>query len=129
MPRIAGTIIPDEKKIKVALTYIYGIGFSRAEEILKATGVDPVKRAKEITEDEVSKIQELIQRKYKVEGALREEIRSNIKRLQNIRAYRGMRHHLRLPARGQQTRTNSRTVRGNTRRTVATAKRVVTGKV
>jgi small subunit ribosomal protein S13 len=117
MARIAGVDLPRDKRTEVALTYIYGIGPTTSKRILTATGVDPDKRIKELTETEVSQLRTVIDRDYKVEGDLRREIAQNIKRLQEIGSYRGLRHRRGLPVRGQQTRTNARTKRG-VRRTV-----------
>ena len=124
MTRVAGVNIPDNKQVSIALTYIYGIGRSLALEILKKAKIDPEKRVSSLSEKELTNLRNVIQQGgYKVEGALREAIRQNIKRLRLIRAYRGLRHARGLPVRGQQTRTNSRTVRGNIRHTVATGRK------
>ncbi len=123
MPRIANVEIPSNKCIGIALTYIYGIGRSLAQEILQKANIDFNKKTSNLKENEIMLIRNIIQEEYKVEGALREQIRSHIKRLQEIHAYRGLRHNRKLPARGQNTRTNARTVRGNVRRTVATGKK------
>jgi len=112
MPRIVGVEIPKEKKVWVALTYIYGIGRFRSFEILKNTGVDPDKRAKDLTDEEIAKISDFIQKNYKVEGELRREVQQNIRHLIEIGCYRGIRHKLGLPVRGQRTRTNARTRKG-----------------
>lgn len=117
MARIAGVDLPREKRVEIALTYIYGIGLSRAKEILKNTGVDPNKRVKDLTEDEIARIRDYIEKNYKVEGELRREVAMNIKRLIEIGCYRGIRHKLGLPVRGQRTRSNARTRKGP-RRTV-----------
>lgn len=117
--RVAGVSIPKKKKIKVALTYVYGLGRSRAEEVLDAADVDKEKRTHELTQDEKTTIRQLIEKNYKVEGALRKEVNENIKRLKEIDSYRGERHEKDLPVRGQQTQTNSRTTRGNVRDTTA----------
>jgi len=111
MARIAGVDLPREKRIDVALTYIFGIGWSTSKKILDATGVDPSKRVKELTPDEVTKLRAEVD-KYKVEGALRAEIQRNIKRLIDINCYRGIRHKTGLPVRGQRTRCNARTRKG-----------------
>ena len=123
MPRIAGVNLPPNKRMFIALTYIYGIGKSLSLEILKTAKVDSFKKAKDLTEEEEKRIQEIIEKNYKVEGDLRAEIRENIKRLIQIGTYRGLRHQKRLPVRGQRTRTNSRTVRGNIRRTMTSGRR------
>lgn len=112
MARIAGRDLPPNKRIEVALTYIYGIGPSRSRKILEATGVDPDKRVKDLTEKEIELLRKEIEGKYKVEGALRAEVRDNIKRLIAIRCWRGLRHEAGLPVRGQRTRTNARTRKG-----------------
>ena len=112
MARVAGVDLPRDKRIEVALTYIFGIGLSSAKKILEKTGVDPDKRVKDLSHDEVSKIREVIDREYKVEGELRKEIAMNIKRLIDIGCYRGLRHIQGLPVRGQRTRTNARTRKG-----------------
>lgn len=118
MARIAGVDLPRNKRIEIALTYIYGIGKARAKEILAATGVDPNKRVYDLTPDEVSRIRDFIGKNYKVEGDLRREVQMNIKRLIDIGCYRGLRHKMGLPVRGQRTRTNARTRKGP-RKTVA----------
>ncbi|MBI3252873.1 MAG: 30S ribosomal protein S13 [Candidatus Omnitrophica bacterium] len=112
MPRIVGVDIPKEKKIFVALGYIYGIGRPAAIKILKQAGISPDVRAKNLTEDEVSRITTIIQKDYRTEGTLRREISVNIKRLMDIQSYRGMRHKRGLPVHGQRTRTNARTRKG-----------------
>ncbi|MGC8976050.1 MAG: 30S ribosomal protein S13 [Candidatus Ratteibacteria bacterium] len=112
MARILGVEIPDSKKLKIALTYIYGIGKTRAEEIIRNTGIDGEKRVKNLTEEELGKITSFIQKNYKIEGDLRQEISQNIRRLIDINCYRGIRHKLSLPVRGQRTRTNARTRKG-----------------
>ncbi|GIW47338.1 MAG: 30S ribosomal protein S13 [Deltaproteobacteria bacterium] len=112
MPRIAGVDIPADKRIEVGLTYIYGIGRSTSKKILAEAGVDMNKRGHELTEQEVAKIREIIEQNYTVEGELRKEIQNNIKRLIEIGCYRGIRHRLHLPVRGQRTRSNARTRKG-----------------
>ena len=112
MPRIVGVDIPKEKKVEVALSYIYGIGRRNAKRILTTAAVNPHKRAKELTEEEVSKITSIIQKDYKVEGELRRELSDNVRRLMEIACYRGLRHRKGLPVRGQRTRTNARTRKG-----------------
>lgn len=116
MARIAGVDLPSNKRVEVGLTYIYGIGRSTSRKILAQTGIDPNIRVKDLAEAEISRLREVIAG-YKVEGDLRQEISQNIKRLQEIGCYRGLRHRLNLPVRGQRTRTNARTKRGP-RRTV-----------
>ena len=118
MPRIAGVNIPEQKQVEISLTYIFGIGRSSAKKILEKAGINPTKKVKDLTEDEIGKIRSVIEGKYKVEGELRREIISHIRRLKQIRCWRGIRHLRKLPVRGQKTRKNSRTVRGNVRRTV-----------
>lgn len=120
--RIAGVTIPNDKKIDVALTYIYGIGVSRARKILEKLNINPEVKAKTLKEDEVNVLREEIEKKHVVEGDLRREIASNIKRLKEIGSYRGQRHSRNLPVRGQRTKTNSRTVRGNKRSTMGSGK-------
>ncbi len=122
MARIAGVDLPRNKRVEIALTYIYGIGLSRSHEILRNTGVDPDKRVKDLTEDEITRLRDAIERTYRVEGDLRREVQMNIKRLIDIGTYRGMRHKRNLPVRGQRTRTNARTRRGP-RKTVPGKKR------
>lgn len=112
MARIAGVDLPRDKRIEVALTYIYGIGLSRAKETLKSAGVNPDTRVRDLTEDEISRLREFIDRNYKVEGDLQREVQMNIKRLIDIGSYRGLRHRRGLPTRGQRTRTNARTRKG-----------------
>jgi|SRR5579859_1797271 len=114
MPRFAGVDIPDNKKIRISLRYLYGIGPVLADEVLKETGVDPNKRAKDLTSDEVNKIARVLE-KHNIEGNLRRLIRENIDRLKRIGSYRGLRHKLSLPTRGQRTRSNGRTRRGRRR--------------
>lgn len=117
MPRIAGVDLPREKRIEAALTYIYGIGFSSARNILSTAGVNPDSRAKNLTDEEVARISAVMQRDYKIEGELKREVSANIKRLMDIGTYRGLRHRRGLPVRGQRTSTNARTRKGP-RRTV-----------
>ena len=126
MPRIAGVNIPENKQVEIALTYIFGIGRSLSKKILAETGISPQKRASELTSQEVSQLKELIEKKYKIEGELRRLIMMNIKRLKDISAWRGVRHIKGLPARGQRTKTNTRTVRGNVRKTVGSGRRPAT---
>jgi len=123
MPRIAGVNIPDNKRIEVAITYIYGIGPSLAKEILAQVKLSPDTRANKLTPEEVNRLRELIEKKYKVEGELRREKLTHIKRLKEIGCYRGIRHAKGLPARGQRTKTNTRTVRGNVRRTMGSGRK------
>ncbi len=122
MPRIAGVDIPQHKRGEIALTAIYGIGKSRAKEILNRVGVDPNTRPKDWTEEQTREIRRIIEQEYIVEGQLRAEVQMNIKRLMDIGCYRGIRHRLGLPVRGQRTRTNARTRKGP-RKTVAGKKK------
>ena len=112
MPRIIGVDIPKEKRIDIALTYIYGIGRTLAVTVLKAANIDLAKRAKDLTEEEVSRLATIIQKDYRVEGDLRRDVAANIKRLIDIGSYRGLRHRRGLPVRGQRTKTNARTRKG-----------------
>jgi len=122
MARIAGVDLPRDKRIEIALTYIYGIGLPSAKNILAATGINPDTRVKDLTEEEINKLQREIENNYKVEGDLRREVSANIKRLMDIGCYRGLRHRLGLPVRGQRTRTNARTRKGP-RRAIAGRKK------
>ena len=117
MARIAGADIPDDKKVEVSLTYIYGIGSTSSKQILQATDIDPATRVRDLTESEVARLREIIESGYMIEGDLRREIAMNIKRLMDIGSYRGLRHRRGLPIRGQRSRTNSRTRKGP-RRTI-----------
>ncbi len=117
MARIAGVDLPKGKRTEIALTYIYGIGKSTSQRILNQAGIDPDIRVKDLTEEDATRIRVIVDRDYKVEGDLRREVTQNIKRLQEIGSYRGLRHRRNLPVRGQRTRTNARTKRG-ARRTV-----------
>jgi small subunit ribosomal protein S13 len=112
MARIAGIDIPREKRVEIALTYIYGVGLSSSQKILKQTSINPDTRVRDLTEDQVNRLREVIDRTYKVEGDLRREVALNIKRLVEIGSYRGMRHRRNLPVRGQRTKTNARQRRG-----------------
>jgi len=122
MARIAGVDLPREKRVEAALPYIYGIGWSLSREILSKTGINPDTRVKDLTEEEVAKLREVIDRDYKVEGDLQREVQLNIKRLIEIGCYRGLRHRKGLPVRGQRTKTNARTRKGP-KRTVANKKK------
>lgn len=122
MPRILGIIIPDDKKILYSLPYIYGIGLTSSKVILKTAGIDEDKRAKELSADEINKIQKIIEKTFKVEGDLKREISQNIKHLKEVGTWRGQRHTRRLPIHGR-SKTNSRTIRGNVRKTVGSGKR------
>lgn len=128
MARIKGVILPPNKRIEIGLTYIFGIGRSLSNKILKKTKINPDIRVKDITREQEKILGDMIEKEYSTEGDLRREITLNIKRLKDINCYRGQRHKFGLPARGQRTKTNSRTVRGNTRRTVATARRAAAEK-
>jgi small subunit ribosomal protein S13 len=112
MARIAGIDIPREKRVEIALTYIYGIGLPTSQKILQQTNINPDTRVRDLTEDQVNRLREVIDRRYKVEGDLRRETALNIKRLIEIGSYRGLRHRRNLPARGQRTKTNARQRRG-----------------
>jgi small subunit ribosomal protein S13 len=112
MARIAGIDIPREKRVEVSLTYIYGIGLSSSQKILKQTSINPDTRVRDLTEDQVNRLREVIDRSFKVEGDLRREVALNIKRLIEIGSYRGLRHRRNLPVRGQRTKTNARQRRG-----------------
>jgi len=120
--RIAGVVIPQEKRIDVALTYIYGIGLNTSRVILTQTKIKPETRAKDLTEEQAAAIRDLIRATYKIEGDLRREVLSNIKRLKDIKSYRGIRHEKKLPVRGQRTKTNQRTVKGNKRNTLGSGR-------
>ena len=123
MPRIAGVNIPEKKQIEIALTYIYGIGNSLSKKILAETKISPNLRASQLTADQLNQLKEIIEKKYKIEGELRREIMMNVKRLKDIGSWRGVRHIKKLPVRGQKTQTNTRTVRGNVRKTVGSGKK------
>jgi len=123
--RLMGVNIPDNKKVEYALPYFYGIGLTSSRKILQQTKINPDKRTKDLTPDELSKIKEYIEKNYKVEGELRQVIKQNVQMLKELQAYRGIRHMRRLPVRGQRTKTNSRTVRGNVRKTAGSGKRKV----
>jgi small subunit ribosomal protein S13 len=123
MARISGVDLPREKKVEIGLTYIYGIGRSRARKILEKSGVDVSLRVRDLTDSDVTKLRQVIDRDFKTEGALRTEISMNIKRLMDIGSYRGIRHRRGLPVRGQRTHTNARTKKGP-RRAIAGKKKV-----
>ncbi len=127
MARISGVDLPRGKRVEIGLTYIYGIGRSSSQDILRQSEVNPDTRIRDLAEDEVVRLREVIERNYRVEGDLRREVQMNIKRLQEIQCYRGLRHRRNLPGHGQRTRTNARTNRG-ARRTVPGRKRVRGGK-
>lgn len=122
MARISGVDLPNEKRIEIALTYIYGVGRTLSGEIIEKCGLNPDTRVKDLTEEEVAKIRDVLENQYKVEGDLRREIAMNIKRLMEIGCYRGRRHRLGLPVRGQRTKTNARTRKGP-KRTIANKKK------
>ena len=123
MPRIAGIDIPEKKQIEIALTSIFGIGLALSREILAEAGIDMTKRASELSSQEVSQLKEIIEKKYKIEGELKRSIMMNVKRLKEIGSWRGIRHIKGLPVRGQRTKTNNRTVRGNVRKTVGSGRK------
>ena len=122
MARIAGVDIPNQKRVEIALTYIYGIGRKSANDILVKTGIDPDTRSKDLTEEQIAKLRDEIENNYVVEGDLRREVALNIKRLTEIGCYRGMRHRRGLPVRGQRTKTNARTRKGP-KKTIANKKK------
>ncbi len=122
MARISGVDLPNDKRIEIALTYIYGIGLTSSLKILDETGINPDKRVKDLEDEEINKIRKAIEKSYKIEGDLRTEVAMNIKRLMDIGCYRGIRHRRGLPVRGQNTKNNSRTRKGN-RRPVLSKKR------
>lgn len=126
--RIAGIILPESKRIQIALSRIYGVGIARSRQILEKTGVDPLTRTRDVTEKEASAIRDYIAEHLRVEGDLRREVAENIRRLKDINAFRGQRHARHLPVRGQRTRTNSRTVRGNVRKTAGSGRRTAAEK-
>ncbi len=122
MPRIIGIDIPSNKRLEISLTYLYGIGRTLSKELIARLGLDPNMKAGSLTEEQVSTLNSLLQSEYEVEGDLRRQVQANIKRLMSIHSYRGLRHRLGLPVRGQRTRTNSRTRKGK-RKTVANKKK------
>jgi len=123
MPRIAGVNVPEKKQIEIALTYIYGIGLPSSRKILAEAKIKPFLRASELSAEEINRLKEIIEKKHRVEGELKREVMMNIKRLKDIGTWRGIRHIKRLPVRGQRTRTNTRTVRGNVRKTVGSGRK------
>jgi len=123
MPRIAGVNIPENKKIEISLTYIYGIGRSLSKKILDEIKIDSNKKASDLSPKEVNDLKDFIEKKYKIEGDLRREVMINVKRLKDIGAWRGLRHIKGLPVRGQRTKTNNRTVRGNVRKTMGSGRK------
>ena len=123
MPRIAGVDIPENKKVSVSLTYIYGIGRSSAKKILEKAKINLSKKAKDLNEKEATQLRKIIEEEFKTEGELRRLIMRDIKRLKEIKCWRGLRHIRNLPVRGQKTRKNSRTIRGNVRKTVSSGRK------
>lgn len=123
MPRVAGVMIPDEKSIQYSLTYIYGIGLSLSKKVLKEANISLTKKAKDLNQEELGKLKEVIEKNHRVEGELKRDIMANIKRLKDISAWKGVRHSKGLPVRGQTTRVNSRTVRGNVRKTAGSGRK------
>lgn len=123
MARIAGVSIPDDKRIEIALTYIYGIGQSRSNLVLSALGMNPNIRTKDLGEADVNKLKDYIEKNFMIEGELKHQKQMNIKRLKDIGSYRGIRHMRGLPVRGQRTKTNTRTVRGNVRKTMGSGRK------
>lgn len=123
MARIAGVNLPNEKRIDASLPYIYGIGWPLSKVILEATKIDPATRTKDLTEADLNKLREYIEKNYKIEGSLRQQVVMNIKRLKEIGSYRGLRHIKGLPVRGQRTKTNSRTRHGNVRKTAGSGRK------
>ncbi|MBM3257738.1 MAG: 30S ribosomal protein S13 [Candidatus Nealsonbacteria bacterium] len=123
MPRIAGINIPEQKQIQIALTYIFGIGRSLSKRILNEAGIEATKKASELTTQEISNLKDIIEKNYKTEGDLKREIMMNVKRLKDAGTWKGLRHIKGLPVRGQRTKTNTRTVRGNVRKTVGSGRK------
>ncbi len=123
MPRIAGINIPEQKRIVIALTYVYGIGYSLSKKILIEADIDISKKAKDLTSNEINSLKEIIEKNHKVEGEKKRDVMMNTKRLKDIGCWRGLRHTKGLPVRGQRTRTNTRTVRGNVRKTVGSGRK------
>jgi small subunit ribosomal protein S13 len=123
MARIAGVTLPANKRVDIALTYIYGVGSQTAKRIIAESGIEASTRVKDLPEAQANKLRDIVEKQYKVEGELKREVLANIKRLKEIGSYRGSRHIKSLPVRGQRTKTNSRTIRGNVRRTMGSGKR------
>jgi len=123
MPRISGVNIPEKKRVEIALTYVYGIGRHLSKKILDELKIDINKKASDLTPKEISELKEFIEKNYKIEGDLRRQIMINIKRLKDVGAWKGIRHSKGLPVRGQRTKTNNRTVRGNVRRTMGSGRK------
>lgn len=128
MLRIAGINLPDQKRIEISLTYIYGIGRPTSNKILVSLSIDPNTRTKDLAEKDANKLREVIEKTYRVEGNLRHQVKMNIKRLKEIGCYRGSRHAKSLPVRGQRTKTNTRTVRGNVRKTMGSGRKKASDK-
>ncbi len=126
MARIAGVNIPSKKRIVIGLTYVYGIGPSRSKKVLAQANIDESIKAQDLTDEQVNAIRQILEKEYRLEGELRRDVLGNIKRLKEIKSYRGSRHKAHLPVRGQRTKTNSRTVRGNVRRTAGSGRRTLT---
>jgi len=126
--RIAGVTIPNEKRVEIALTYIFGIGKNKTKKILKTTQINPDTKVKNLAENDINKLRTVIEKQEKIEGDLKREIIGNIKRLKEINSYRGGRHSKNLPTRGQRSKTNSRTVRGNIRKTTGSGRRLAAQK-
>ncbi len=126
MARIAGVTLPNNKRVVIGLTYIFGVGDTIAKKTLKQVGVSEDIRVKDLTEEQVGLIRDLLEKTHRLEGDLRRDVLSNIKRMKDIACYRGLRHMKKLPVRGQRTKTNSRTVRGNVRRTMGSGRRALT---
>ena len=123
MPRVAGVLIPDEKTIDISLTYIFGIGLALSKKVLAEANIDPKKKAKDLNQEELGKLKEVMEKNYRVEGELKRDVMTNIKRLKDIGTWRGHRHAKGLPVRGQRTKTNNRTVRGNVRKTTGSGRK------
>lgn len=123
MVRIAGINIPDEKRIEISLTYIYGIGLTTSRRILHELSINPDVRSKNLPIEDANRLRDFIEKKYRVEGELRHAVKMNVKRLKEIGCYRGVRHQKNLPVRGQRTKTNTRTIRGNVRKTMGSGRR------
>lgn len=127
MPRIVGVNIPPDKRIDIALTYIFGIGLSLSKKILKEAGIDSNTKASKLTPNDINKLKDIIEKSYKIEGDLRKDLMVNIRRLKDVGSWRGGRHSKKLPVRGQRTKTNNRTVRGNIRKTVGSGRKGAPG--
>lgn len=123
MPRIAGVNIPDQKQIGISLSYLYGIGRSLAAKVLKEAGINPREKTASVSNQDLLRLKDIIEKNYKVEGELRRDVMMNIKRLKDIGTWRGNRHMRGLPVRGQRTKTNNRTIRGNVRKTVGSGRK------